>query len=324
MAEGAGPSSWGEDIDEEELAALDAAVERRKRSRGPEKMKRRGVYVLRLRGRGGESSYYVGSSEDIDRRVRQHRREEALPTGWNHVRYVSAMGGVEGVDPPMTAPPVLLEEANALRLWEEKEVYARMLKHGVNQVRGYEFGCGETTDIPVDQLQGLKMNLMGRYDLCRNCGTPGHFQSNCTSGKARWLREMEELVARATHQPPPPRGTDVIQALLQEQASDAQAPLNRGSAERHGQKRPRNASCAGGARRVSRSARSCQEPQRCLECNGEIPTDPEKPRCHECWRNSQKCVDCGVVIPTHPWKTRCIECWMERKCYSGESYSSSW
>ena len=338
-------------------AALGARGGQRLRAMG-----RRGVYVLRLRGQNGQPCFYVGSSEDIDRRVRQHKGQQKLPTGWRPIPFIREMGGIdeggidEGVEEPLERPPPDLGDETALVRWEEAEVYARMLKHGVNQVRGYEF---VKTKLTVDDLATLQTNLIGRYSLCRRCGAVGHSKANCNAEKKlQWLEEVEDLILvqntevlmkARENSPKVARAPSVISALLTQQTADAQAPQDHdveGKQSGQGQKRPRSAFSAGGSQQcaVENSAPRPPCPRRgrgntpgntetqqkkCAECKKNIrDTDniPEKTHCFECWKKAQKCLGCKKVIPTDPRKPHCLECWKKSRApasHGGRSGSST-
>lgn len=88
--------------------------------------RRSGVYVLELKDPG---YFYVGSSADLDARVEQHH----MVGGTRSVKFVTDHGGVANVIPPLTPPEASLVS------WEMKETIARMIRHGFNHVRGWEY-----------------------------------------------------------------------------------------------------------------------------------------------------------------------------------------
>ena len=133
-------------------------------------MTRRGVYVLEL----NSGCFYVGSSEDIDSRVAQHRE-------------TVFRGRVFTVHHPMT------QHNQNIRVWERDETIRRMMEHGIDRVRGWEFLEDELSS---NHLHMIKTLFLGDYDLCRRCGWRGHYDSNCTtdqSCRAAWLCEIERL-----------------------------------------------------------------------------------------------------------------------------------
>ena len=83
-------------------------------------MARRGVYVLEH----NSGCLYVGSSDNIDNRVAQHRNNPVVN---------NRHGGIFKVHLPMTP-----HNPNH-RSWERDETIRRMMEHGIDRVRGGEF-----------------------------------------------------------------------------------------------------------------------------------------------------------------------------------------
>ncbi len=136
-------------------------------------MTRRGVYVLEL----NSGCFYVGSSEDIDSRVAQHRDSPAF----------RVHGGVYRVHQPMTP------HNQNIRIWEREETLRRMMEHGIDRVRGGEFLRDKLSSNHLNTITTL---FFGDFDLCRRCGFRGHYQTNCTTDQSRcaaWLCEIERL-----------------------------------------------------------------------------------------------------------------------------------
>ena len=136
-------------------------------------MTRRGVYVLEL----NSGCFYVGSSEDIDSRVAQHRDSPVF----------RVHGGVFRVHQPMT------QHNQNIRIWERDETLRRMMEHGIDRVRGGEF-MGDK--LSSNHLNTITTLFFGDFDLCRRCGYRGHYQTNCTTDQSRcaaWLCEIERL-----------------------------------------------------------------------------------------------------------------------------------
>ena len=73
-----------------------------------------------------------------------------------------------------------------LESWEMKETIARMIMHGIDNVRGSEFVS--SAPLTPQERASVKTIAMGMGDLCRSCGQPGHFASGCRREKAEWLR----------------------------------------------------------------------------------------------------------------------------------------
>ena len=135
-----------------------------------------GVYVLQLKD---NSKYYVGKSENIAKRINTHKEFSE-----NCAKFVKINGGVNKVLAPLT--PSDKNSSN----WEKDETISRMIKHGYNNVRGWEFTS--TNKLSKEELDVIKISIMGLGDRCRKCGNSGHFVSGCSSGKAKWLQKLEE------------------------------------------------------------------------------------------------------------------------------------
>ena len=96
-------------------------------------MPRDGVYVNEL----NSGWFYVGSSGNIDKRIEQHKNSPV----------VSRHGGIYRSCEPIT------ERQTNLRSWERDETLQRMMEHGINRVRGWEFQ-GDT--LSLDNLNAIK------------------------------------------------------------------------------------------------------------------------------------------------------------------------
>ena len=83
-----------------------------------------GVYVLECNDPG---YYYVGASEHLQDRLAAHQ------SGGGASQWVRAHGGVLRVHVPMEP------RNSSLDLWEQAETVNRMLIHGFDRVRGWEF-----------------------------------------------------------------------------------------------------------------------------------------------------------------------------------------
>lgn len=160
--------------------------------------RRSGVYVLELKDPG---YFYVGSSADLDARVEQHH----MVGGTRSVKFVTDHGGVANVIPPLTPPEASLVS------WEMKETIARMIRHGFNHVRGWEYAFPNA--LKEEDVQGLRKLIMGTFGpLCHNCGLPGHFAVECAmEQKAAWLVNLESCRPIV-----PKTGDDVVLELILE------------------------------------------------------------------------------------------------------------
>ena len=102
-------------------------------------------------------------------------------------------GGMKGVLPPMEP---FRHDLNA---WEQAETVERMLRHGFDEVRGWEFTTTES--LTADNLVMIKILIFGKHNACRQCGNKGHFARECgaRAEKAKWLvkinHRIEELRA---------------------------------------------------------------------------------------------------------------------------------
>lgn len=81
---------------------------------------RAGVYVLEL----NSGAIYVGKSDDLQRRIQQHRSNGPRAAAW-----VKEQGGVRKCLAPRVPP------TDDLNDWERKETLVRMMIHGPEKVR---------------------------------------------------------------------------------------------------------------------------------------------------------------------------------------------
>ena len=183
--------------------------------------KRRGVYVLELNGGG----FYVGKSDDIDTRIKQHM-SGTFSSSWCHLQ-----GGVKRVVPTLWPPQECLSS------WEQNETIAQMLTHGFEKVRGFEW---TKCVLNRSDCNTIKTMVFGHNDLCRRCGGKGHFQAQCGNRpKQTWLLELD-----ARCQPMDP-------VKIMEQAALSYAPpCSQGRFERSAG-RDRGGDGAGGGQRAS-------------------------------------------------------------------------
>jgi len=144
-----------------------------------------GVYVLELPG----GNYYVGKSRNRRSRIRDHTSPRS-----RHGSPTAAWCSVHG--PPVQVLEPVIPPTSDLDGWEQKETIIRMLKHGFDKVRGWEF-TGKDLSLPPEELEMVKTLITASGDLCRKCGHYGHFASSCKStAKAAWLADIEYLIAR--------------------------------------------------------------------------------------------------------------------------------
>ena len=128
---------------------------------GPEGFSNEGVYVLEM-GCGG---FYVGKSTNIEERIKQH-------SSVNGGGATCAKGFKRRV--PTTTPCQTDAES-----WERTETLSLMYKHGIGRVRGWFY---TSPDFSVVQKEHAFQQVCEKFDLCRTCGTLGHFASDCIGG----------------------------------------------------------------------------------------------------------------------------------------------
>lgn len=119
-----------------------------------------GVYVLELSG----NNFYVGRSEDIQKRLTQH---------------MSGNGSAWTKEHPMIreiAP--ITQRIDDLDSWERAETLELASIHGVDRVRGHVWTSKVLTAF---MKRGFVTHIRDRKNLCRRCGKPGHMISHCRS-----------------------------------------------------------------------------------------------------------------------------------------------
>jgi len=136
-----------------------------------------GVYTLQL----NTDKYYVGKSENVEERINQHKTLSE-----RSAKFVKDNNGVK------TQVELLTYVMEDLNLWEQQETLAQMLDKGFNNVRGWEFTS--SNPLTYEECVSIKTLLFGSGDLCRKCGNPDHFVSNCNQTKANWLINLEECM----------------------------------------------------------------------------------------------------------------------------------
>ena len=119
------------------------------------RMSKTNVYVLRLEG----GKYYVGKSEDVQKRFQQHLK-----------------GGGSAWTRKHSPISVLKTYTNVSHFEEDKVTKELMAKYGIDKVRG-----GSYSEVVLDraQLESLEREIRGAKDLCNRCGKSGHFANRC-------------------------------------------------------------------------------------------------------------------------------------------------
>ena len=118
-----------------------------------------GVYVLEL----AQGRVYVGHSGDLRRRVQQHMSGQGSaftkafpPTGVLLPRLGCVSGSAEAA--------------------ERDETLRYMFLRGIQLVRGWRY---VRVEMPEHEVQDAEENIRELFDLCRRCGHPGHFVTQC-------------------------------------------------------------------------------------------------------------------------------------------------
>jgi hypothetical protein len=144
-----------------------------------------GVYVLRLRGRDGRGGqYYVGKATDVPRRVAVHQRGSTDSAAW-----VNHNNGVAAVEEPYTP------RGDDLGAWEMRETIDRMTRHGIDNVRGWEWTS--TRPLTRDDYASIRLVACGVLDCCRACGQRGHYVKACVGNRMvePWMRCCDDALA---------------------------------------------------------------------------------------------------------------------------------
>ena len=126
----------------------------------------RGVYAL-------EDAYgrvYIGKSEDVERRVRQHMTGKG--TSFLHTDSIHQVN------------TITLGPKNDLESWERNETLTQMFRCGMNRVRGWLFSMKELGHAEKEQAFA---QVCHKFDLCLKCGRKSHFADKCFArSRADW------------------------------------------------------------------------------------------------------------------------------------------
>jgi len=128
-----------------------------------------GVYILKL----SNGKYYIGESNDIDRRVWMHENSN----GSNWTKMYGVIGKMDTIRNNNGNLNELIETLNMINTY------------GIDNVRGSMF-----TKVSLnasDKIMAAQL-YCELYGLCRKCGGKGHFIGNCTSPeiKAPWVKNF--------------------------------------------------------------------------------------------------------------------------------------
>uniref|UniRef100_A0A6C0JPV8 CCHC-type domain-containing protein n=1 Tax=viral metagenome TaxID=1070528 RepID=A0A6C0JPV8_9ZZZZ len=113
------------------------------------------IYILRLQG----GRYYVGKTDDVDRRYQQHMK--GYGSAWT-----------KKYSPICIAKQI----PNASPFDEDRYVKEYMDIYGIQNVRGGSYVSIKLTE---EQENALKLEIRAATDKCTRCGRDGHFAKNC-------------------------------------------------------------------------------------------------------------------------------------------------
>ena len=117
------------------------------------------IYTLQLE----QGKYYVGKTNDIERRKQEHIN--GIASTWTK-KYK-----------PISVDQII---KNTSPFDEDKYVKEYMNKYGIDNVRGGTYVTEILDDISIYQLQ---KELWATNDCCTQCGRKGHFVKNCKATK---------------------------------------------------------------------------------------------------------------------------------------------
>jgi len=113
------------------------------------------IYVLAL----NNGKYYVGKSDDVNRRLRVHQSGNG--SVWTRIH----------------KPIKILQiKKNAGKFDEDSTTLELMEKYGIQNVRG---GTYSNLNLEDYQIEEINEKISHSNDLCLRCGRKGHFVSQC-------------------------------------------------------------------------------------------------------------------------------------------------
>jgi predicted GIY-YIG superfamily endonuclease len=117
------------------------------------------IYILELSG----GRVYVGRTSDMSRRVSQH---------------LSGRGSAftQAFPPTGALLPRLGRVSGSAEAAERDETLRYMFLHGIDLVRGWKY---TRVVLPENERVDAEENIRELFDLCRRCGRPGHFITQC-------------------------------------------------------------------------------------------------------------------------------------------------
>jgi predicted GIY-YIG superfamily endonuclease len=122
-------------------------------------MGKEGIYILEL----AQGRVYVGHSSDMRRRLQQH---------------MSGQGAAftKAFPPTGVLLPRLGKVTGSAEAAERDETLRYMFLRGIPLVRGWKYTRVYMAD---DEQRDAEENIRELFDLCRRCGHPGHFVTQC-------------------------------------------------------------------------------------------------------------------------------------------------
>lgn len=138
-------------------------------------MSNTGVYVLKL----NDNIRYVGMSDDIKTRIKKHKEGTGAT--------ITKEKGVKCRVKTRT------KKDTNYSLWEKNETLYQMMKHGFNNVRGYQWVSSKP--LSYNDVYSIKQLIFGEYNVCYKCGQNDHYSTKCTNSvKEKWLDELNTIL----------------------------------------------------------------------------------------------------------------------------------
>ena len=127
-----------------------------------------GVYTLKLQ----DNKYYVGKSDDINRRIWVHSNDCGSSWTKKH-KVIKRIPNITGEDG---------------KLGELAETIESMKLYGIDNVRGSMFTKIYLTE--SDKIKAAEL-YCEMYDLCRKCGSANHFITRCNNDDVEnWVNKF--------------------------------------------------------------------------------------------------------------------------------------
>lgn len=117
---------------------------------------RTSVYRIKL----DNDKYYVGRTNDKNKRIYSHIKGHGSAWTRKH-KFIDCMSTITYSDSPF---------------WELEETLENMYVYGIDNVRGSMFTRMNLSRF--DKIQAAQL-YCEMYNLCRKCGSPDHYISNC-------------------------------------------------------------------------------------------------------------------------------------------------